>query len=136
MEGIYERNATGSFHVGGAWRPLEAVSLRAGFRTDTLNGLSPLAGFSTGVGIHVYGQELAYAWLPYGDLGNTQYFSFMAHFGGREEERRNLIHYQTIKEHRSVKSGGDQPIGQPEYQQLMQLLSDDDAHVAQNPSRK
>jgi len=131
MEGVYGRNATGSFHIGGAWRPMEALSLRVGYRTDTLSGLSPLAGFSTGMGLHLFGQELAYAWVPYGDLGNTQYFSFIARFGGREEERRNLIHYQTIKEHRTVKSGGDQTISEPEYQQLMQLLSDDDTHVAQ-----
>jgi len=131
MEGVYERNATGSFHIGGDWRPIEAMSLRVGYRTDTVNGLGALAGFSTGLGLHVFGQELAYAWVPYGDLGNTQYFSLIVHFGGREEERRNLIHYQTIKEHRTA-GGSDQPISEPEYQQLMQLLSDDDAHVAQN----
>ena len=130
-EGVYERNATGAFHVGAAWRPMEAVSLRLGYRTDTLAGLNAMAGLSAGLGLHVWGQELAYAWVPYGDLGDTQYFSLIVRFGGREEERRNLIHYQTIKEHRTVKNGGDQPISEPEYQQLMQLLSDDDSHVAQ-----
>lgn len=131
-EGIYERNATGSFRIGAAWEPLQAVSLRVGYRTDTVDGLGALAGFSTGLGLHMYGQEFAYAWVPYGDLGDTQYFSLIIHFGGREEERRNLIHYQTIKEHRTVEGGSDKPISEPEYQQLMQLLSDDDAHVAQN----
>ncbi len=128
-EAVYARNGLGSFHIGGQWRPLEAISLRAGYRTDTLKGLSPLAGFSTGIGIHILGQELAYAWVPYGELGNTQYFSVLARFGAREEERRNLIHYQTIKKHRTAK--GAETLSEPEYMQLMQLLSDDDSHVAQ-----
>ena len=128
-EGVYSKSAPASFHAGGEWRPIEAMSLRAGYRTDTLDGLNALAGFSTGIGLHVWGQELAYAWEPYGDLGNTQYFSFLARFGGHEEEKQNLIQYQTIKTHRSAKS--DETVTEPEYQQLMQLLSDSDAHVAQ-----
>ena len=71
-EGVYEGNGLASFHTGTEWRPMEMISLRAGFRTDTLKGLSPLAGFSTGLGLHVWGQEFAYAWTPYGDLGDTQ----------------------------------------------------------------
>ena len=42
--------------------------------------------------------------------------------GAVEESKRNLIQYQDIKRHRTVKQGGD---SEPEYQQLMQLLSDD-----------
>jgi len=129
-EGVYEENGLASFRLGGQWRPMEAIALRAGYRTDSLKGLDALAGFSTGIGITAWGQELAYAWVPYGDLGNTQYFSLLVRFGAQEEERRNLIHYQTIKKHRTVR-GSDNTISEPEYQQLMQLLSDDDTHTAQ-----
>src|SRR5262249_44465760 len=80
-EGVYGLNSLSSFHMGGQWRPIEMISLRAGFRTDTLKGLSPLAGFSTGLGLHLWGQEFAYAWSPYADLGDTQYFSLLIHFG-------------------------------------------------------
>jgi hypothetical protein len=133
-EGVYRKTGLGSFHVGGAWRPLEALSLRVGYKTDTLEGLSPLAGLTTGIGIHVWGQELAYAWAPYGELGNAQYFSLLVKFGARDEAKRNLIQYQTIKKHRTVEHK-DNDISEPEYQQLMQLLSQDDSHLAQAEPR-
>jgi len=131
-EGVYEKTGLASFHTGAQWRPIEMVSLRAGFRTDTLKGLSPIAGFSTGLGLHVWGQEFAYAWTPYGDLGDTQYFSLLIHFGAGEEEKRNLIQYQTIKQHRTVKQKTDHKTDEvePEYQQLMQLLSADEDRTA------
>ena len=128
-EGVVPKSGMASARVGGEWSPLQPLSLRVGYRTDTLKGLSPLAGFSTGLGINAWGQEFAYAWVPYGDLGNTQYFSILLKLGAREEEKRNLIQYQTIKKHRTVQRGGSE--SEPEYQQLMQLLSDDGTHVAQ-----
>ena len=132
-EVVYEKSGLASFHTGLQWRPIEMVSLRAGYRTDTLKGLSALAGFSTGLGLHVWGQEFAYAWTPYGDLGDTQYFSLLIHFGAADEARRNLIQYQSIKQHRAVKG---KEAAEPEYQQLMQLLSADDAHTAQAPGSR
>ena len=135
-EGDYDKTGLASFHTGAEWRPMEAISLRLGYKTDTLNGLSPIAGLTAGLGLHVWGQEFAYAWAPYGDLGDAQYFSLLVRFGAEEEQKRNLIQYQTIKTHRTAQqqqgtnnNGKDQL--EPEYQQLMQLLSADDVHVAQ-----
>jgi hypothetical protein len=145
-EGDYAKNGLASFHTGGEWRPLEAVSLRVGYKTDTLKGLSAIAGLTAGLGLHVWGQEFAYAWAPYGDLGDAQYFSLLIHFGADEEQKRNLIQYQNIKTHRTVRNGAHHNSSngrytsqqdaetEPEYQQLMQLLSDDDSHVARNPT--
>ncbi len=130
-EGEYDKNGLASFHAGTEWRPLEAVSLRVGYKTDTLKGLSPIAGLTAGLGLHVFGQEFDYAWAPYGDLGDAQYFSLLVRFGAQEEQKRNLIQYQNIKQHRTVKDGTHKDDLEPEYQQLMQLLSDDDSHVAQ-----
>ncbi len=127
-EGVYS-NGLASFHTGGEWRPLEAISIRLGYKTDTLKGLSPIAGVTAGLGLHVWGQEFAYAWAPYGDLGDAQYFSLLIHFGAEEEQKRNLIQYQNIKQHRTVHHKDEL---EPEYQQLMQLLSEDDTHVASN----
>jgi len=142
-EGVYEKDDVASFHTGAEWRPIEMLSLRMGYRTDTLKGLSPLAGFSTGLGLHMWGQEFAYAWMPYGDLGDTQYVSLLLHFGVDTEARRNLIQYQNIKKHRVVRNpdaqrgvrnrSNDDDATEPEYQQLMQLLSADDVHSAQAP---
>jgi hypothetical protein len=134
-EGVYEKNGLASLHTGGEWRPIEAVSLRVGYRTDTLKGLGPLAGFSTGVGLHVWGQEFAYAWTPYGDLGGAQYFSLLIRFGARDQARRNLIQYQNIKPNRTAKQTEHKSEMEPEYQQLMQLLSADDAHTAMAPAK-
>src|SRR4029077_17529299 len=106
-EGVYAKTGLASFHVGGEWRPLDLISIRAGYRTDTLKELSPLAGYSMGLGLNVWGQELGYAWLPYGDLGNTHYISLLMKFGEAEKSKRNLIQYQHIKTHGSAKSGED-----------------------------
>ena len=127
---VYRKTGLASWHGGVAWRPLEPVSLRVGYRTDTLKGLDALAGLSAGLGIHVWNQELAYTWVPYGDLGNTNYFSLVLRFGEADEAKRNLIRYHTIKKHRTVKDGKKDKL-EPEYQQLMQLLNDgDDSHLA------
>jgi len=120
---VYRKTGLASAHVGGAWRPLESISLRAGYRTDTVKELDPIAGFSAGLGIHLGGQELAYAWVPYGDLGDTQYFSLLVKFGASAEEKRNLIQYQKIKKHRLAHGQQDLGEDEPEYQQLMELLS-------------
>jgi hypothetical protein len=134
-EVVYRKTGLASFHTGIQWRPLDAISMRLGYRTDTLKGLSALAGLSTGIGIHAWGQELSYAWVPYGDLGNTQYFSLHVKLGDREEAKRNLIQYKNIRKHQNVK-GGNKPqerdINEQEFQQLMQLMSDDEAAVVRN----
>lgn len=124
VEGVQAQNGPTDGRFGVQWRPLEVVSLRAGYRTDTTKELSALAGFSTGIGLHLWGQEFAYAWLPYGDLGDTQYFSLLLKFGAKDEEKRNLIQYQTIKQHRTVQGepSRDANANDPEYRQLMQLL--------------
>jgi hypothetical protein len=133
-EGVYRKNGLGSAHVGTEWRPLQAIALRAGYKTDTLKGLSAVSGITAGIGIYVWSQELAYAFSPYGDLGNAQYFSLLVHFGVDTEARRNLIQYQNIRKHQTVKrqqGGSSRDADEPEYQQLMQLLSsDDDSHLA------
>ncbi len=134
-EGVYPQTGLASFHVGGAWRPVEPVSLRVGYKTDTLKGLNAISGLTVGMALHLWNQEFDYAWSPYGDLGSAQYFSLLFRFGAAEEEKRSLIQYQTIKTHRTVQKH-DKDSTEPEYQQLMQLLSDDDAHLAQAQSSR
>jgi len=129
-EVVYPKTGLASFHIGGEWRPIEMLALRTGYRTDTVKELSPLAGYSAGVAVQIWGQELAYAWLPYGDLGNTNYFSLVMKFGEAEKSKRNLIQYQHIKTHRTAKDSGEEIA--PDYQQLMELLSDSDQHLAKS----
>jgi hypothetical protein len=129
-EGVYPKTGLAGFHIGGEWHPIEMLALRTGYRTDTVKGLSPLAGYTLGVGLQVWGSELAYAWLPYGDLGNTHYFSLLMKFGETERSKRNLIQYQQIKKHQTVKHSGEEEEISPDYQQLMELLNDSDQHLA------
>jgi hypothetical protein len=130
-EGVFRKTGLASFHSGAQYRPIEAVSMRVGYRTDTLKGLSPLAGLTAGLGIHMWGHELAYAWSPYGDLGDAQYLSLLLRFGADTEAKRNLIQYRKIIKHQTVKQMNQKRDEiEPEYQQLMQLLSDGDEQLA------
>jgi hypothetical protein len=87
LEWVYEQTGLVVGRTGLEWKPCDAVALRVGYRTDTINGLSPLAGVTTGIGLQVLGQEFSYAWVPMGDLGNTQYFSVLIRFGGSPSRR-------------------------------------------------
>src|SRR4029077_11268019 len=102
-------------------------AIRTGYRTDTVKENNALAGFSTGIGIQAFGQEFAYAWVPMGDLGNTNYFSLLIRLGEANRAGRNLINFQSIKQHHAK---GEEI--NSDYEQLMQILSDSDSHVAQN----
>jgi len=132
-EGVYPKTGLASFHLGGELHLLGMLSLRAGYRTDALKDLSLLAGVSAGLGVEVWGQELSYAWLPYGDLGNTHYISLLMKFGEAERAKHNLIQYQNIKTHRTVKDSKSEEIA-PDYQQMMELLNDGEQHLASRRS--
>src|SRR5262249_14966539 len=126
-EAVYSLSGLVSGRVGTEWNPMDMVSLRTGYKTETLKGLSPLAGLTVGMGLHLWGQEFAYAWLPYGDLGDTQYFSRLLKFGAEGEKNRNLIRYQAQQK---ISPPNEYNVIQninpddPEYKQLIQLLSD------------
>jgi len=131
-EGVYNQTGLTSFRTGLEWKPLELMALRVGYRTDTLAGLSPLAGLSLGLGLQAWGQEFSYAWVPMGDLGSTQYFSLVMKFGGVPATKRNLIKYHVNSAHRS-EEGVTSWESTESDQQLMELLSDE-PHIAQkNP---
>jgi hypothetical protein len=80
-EAAYGRTGLFSGRFGAEWRPVSMISLRAGYKTETTQQLSPIAGLTTGIGIEVFGQRFDYAWVPLGDLGQTQYFSIVFTFG-------------------------------------------------------
>jgi hypothetical protein len=120
--------ATGRF--GAQWRPIDLIALRAGYRTDTTSELGALAGLSTGIGLQFWGQEFSYAWLPYGDLGNTQYFSLLLRFGSTDNSQQNLLEAQDMKRRQSVSADKDDVDGR----QLMELLKTTDEKSAQTSS--
>jgi len=129
-EGVYPQTGLASFHTGLQWAPADPISLRVGYRTDTLKGLSPLAGFTTGIGLNVWGFELSYAWVPLGDLGNTNYFSFIYKFGEAAGPKRNLIHYQASAKRPSSIEGSAET---DSAQQLMELLQEGEKTARVDP---
>jgi len=97
-EGRWNRFGPASGHVGAQWDPIPQVGLRAGYKTDTTRELSAIAGLTTGAAVRLGPAELAYAWLPLGDLGDTHYFSLQAQFhrASNASKPRNLIHITPI----------------------------------------
>ncbi len=138
---LHKEGEASSGHVGLAWRPMPMVSLRAGYRTDTDHDLGGAAGLSAGLGVDVWGQELSYAWVPYGDLGSTQYFSILFRFGKPEDGRRNLIQFESIKRHRLASSaehdryGYDAAATAPDAMEILQLLEETSLKSAANITR-
>jgi len=128
-EGIYRKTGLASGHAGVEWRPMPMIALRGGYRTDTTKGLSPMAGLTTGIGLEVWGQELSYAWLPLGELGNTQYLSLLVRFGEADRQRRNLIYLRHDRKGEVV----DNTTEMIERQQLMELFDHDPEPYAQAP---
>jgi len=86
-DGVYRPDASESAHVGAEWIPVQGIALRTGYRSDLQKESNGLTGMSAGIGITLWNQELAYAWVPYGDLGTTQTISFVARFGLAPRER-------------------------------------------------
>jgi hypothetical protein len=86
LDGVYRKEGPESVHTGIEYRPLSLIALRAGYATDTTKELSALAGFSSGIGVRFLTTELAYAWRPLGDLGDSHYFSLLIKFGAVSDQ--------------------------------------------------
>ncbi len=74
------RSGTAFARAGLEWRPVGALSLRGGYKTDALRRSSGLNGLTMGLGLQWRGYGFDYAWVPLGDLGYTQYFSLTLKF--------------------------------------------------------
>jgi hypothetical protein len=120
-EAVYERAGLLYERFGLEYKPAAMFAIRAGYRTDTINQLSAMAGLTAGAGLTLWGQEFSYAWVPLGDLGNTQYFSMTLRFGKDEERRRNLIYY--APSNRRIVEEQNQKEKDVEFLQLMQLIN-------------
>jgi len=133
-EGDIPKAGSASGHAGLQWKPIDLIAIRAGYRSDTTQNLGGLTGLTTGIGLALWGQEFSYAWLPYGDLGNTQYFSLLVRFGGKDENEKNLLHGETIKIDRQA--AREAPLS--DQDQLTQLLysADNSERAAKTPAAK
>jgi hypothetical protein len=117
--------------AGLEFKPMDAVALRTGYRSDTVTQNTALAGFSVGLGLQMWGQEFSYAWVPYGDLGDTQYFSLLIRFGHPGTLKGNMQKAEFIHRYHEKNLTDKDDV---EYMQLMQLLNEDDLKTAQGPA--
>jgi len=118
---VYRKTGLFSADAGLEWKYLGILALRAGVDSSHVNGLSALSAFSAGVGIHLFGQEFNYAWVPYSDLGNAQYFSLDFRFGGPPDEEK-----PHLKETRNnpPPTPSEKNSSDSEYRYLNDMLSD------------
>ncbi|MCK5534047.1 PorV/PorQ family protein [bacterium] len=79
-----------SFRVGSeySFKGIEnfPIACRVGYKTNTTEDLDAFSGFSGGMGFILHGLEVNYAWVPYGDLGDTHRISLGTKFGGETEK--------------------------------------------------
>lgn len=125
-----------SMHTGVEWSAIEEFAARIGYNTEKIKELSAVAGLTIGVGIKLWGQEFAYAWLPVGQLGQTQYFSLVFRFGKierkSEEEETLVSDEQEVKEilrektHQGDKDLKENLTRDSEYQLLDDMLEEND----------
>lgn len=80
-EGALHRGGILSGHGGIELRSEKDFSLRTGFNSERIQGLSPMAGWTLGAGLKVWGQEIAYTWMPLSQLGNSHLISVQFSFG-------------------------------------------------------
>jgi hypothetical protein len=96
-EGTHRENGFNSAAGGVEWRNAEGFALRGGYNTEHTRGLSALSGMTLGMGLNIWGHEIAYAWSPLSDLGSAHYLSLVLRFGA---DRKNALR-------RSLDVGGD-----------------------------
>jgi hypothetical protein len=69
-----------SYSAGAELRYGRFLSLRAGYQTGDYSGVTGLTGVTAGAGFGMNWWQVDYAWVPEGDLGLTDQFSFSAKF--------------------------------------------------------
>ena len=87
VDGSMPRDNDISGHIGieYAIRKIKDFQLffRAGYKTTTMSDLDTLSGMSAGVGFSIGDVGIDYAWVPYGDLGDTHRISLSKRTGWR-----------------------------------------------------
>lgn len=84
LQGARTRTGSNSAQTGVEWRPFDSFVLRTGYKTETRQSQSSGAGVSFGLGFRWTGLEFDYAWVPLGELGNTNVFSIGLRWGGTD----------------------------------------------------
>jgi hypothetical protein len=68
------------YAAGLEWCVVRYMRLRAGYQLADQSGIDGTSGLSLGAGFSNHGWEVDYAWVPRGDLGSDNQFSFSSQF--------------------------------------------------------
>jgi len=69
-----------NYHIGMEYKLTDHLCVRAGYKTDLITGLDALSGLCAGLGFSWSGYDVDYAFVPYGDLGQTHRISLSLKF--------------------------------------------------------
>jgi hypothetical protein len=90
---IMPRDHDIGFALGGEYRKTIRRSIiakiRSGYRTDT--DVSGLSGVAAGGGLEFGRVSLDFAWVPFGDLGNSYRYSLHVKFGPADDEKPGVM---------------------------------------------
>lgn len=129
LEETYRRTGLASTHFGIEWRYEDLLAMRGGYSNAHTKGLSTMSGISAGMGLFVFGQEFAYSWVPFGDLGNTHYFTISLRFS----RPREVVSKPKLK--RASAPNSDREFGFDNYGSIYDILSDNERKAVQ-PNNK
>ena len=134
---IARRNGPFANALGLEWSPAALYALRFGYNTSHTKELGVLAGLTAGFGLRFLGQEFAYAWVPFGDLGDTHYFSLQLRFSTEPPPDRA---FPELQKARLRQARGDDDFGRDEtpatgyhdYGNIYDILNDDEKRSLQH----
>jgi len=109
LDGVAPIDNDPNVHVGCEYRlngiKKVPIALRMGYKTTTTSDLDALSGLSAGLGFNVGGLDIDYAWVPYGDLGDTHRISLGMKFASSGKRRIVRMKKHYMKGVRLYKNG-------------------------------
>ncbi len=131
-EAVYRKTGylSGSAGLQGTYGSI--LSLRVGLNSAHKDAMPVTSLLTAGIGLHLWGQEFSYAWVPYGDLGAAHYFSLDFRFGGSPEAQKVGLVKVDLDEipGRTI----ERPEAAADYQLLDQLLSTTEKKAIDKPN--
>jgi hypothetical protein len=132
VTGGIDENING--HFGCEAKLLDIISLRVGYKTETIKDIDYLSGLSGGIGFALSGVELDYVWVPYGDLGQTHRIGIGYKFGGTgstkiaKNNAKDELAAKHYKQGIAYYKNGDHEKSKTEWKQAL-ALNPDNAEV-------
>ena len=122
----YRKTGLFSGGLGVEWRYGDYFSFRGGYNTSHTKELGAASGVTAGLGIFLWGQEFSYAWVPLGDLGQTNYFSLVLRWDTKARPERPRLHTPKEKDF-----DDDNATDSSSYRDIFDFLNEDEKKSAQ-----